>query len=228
MLSKLPLDHERTACTFHATTACNRIDIRTEQSLYGFINFLRITFTFAAGLMASADAYAGSLVCESRDHTTSHCFADTSNGVTLSVQLSKPSCRQGSTWGTDRRGVWVSNGCRVQFETGTYRSSNRHDNGDRAVAALAIGLIGAAIINSKDRDNHDYRYDNSRPPSRQSYVTCESQDDRVQHCAMPLRNSRVDISRQLSRSPCTYTRSWGYDHRGIGVSDGCRAEFAVY
>lgn len=104
-----------------------------------------------------------------------------------------------------------------------YGSSNRHDNNDKAAAALAIGLIGAAIIASKDHDDHPHRYDTPRPPPPSpSYVTCSSQDNRVQYCDMPLRHAKVDISRQLSRAPCVYRQSWGYDRRGIWVSEGCR------
>lgn len=183
---------------------------------------------FAGGLALNAAAEARSIVCESQDRMTQYCNADTSNGVTLSVQYSKASCRQGSTWGYDRRGIWVANGCRAQFDIGDYRSSNRHDNHDKAAAALAIGLIGAAIIASKDRDDHPHRYDTSRPPPQPTYVTCASQDNRVQYCDMPLRHANVDISRQLSRSPCVFRQSWGYDRRGIWVSEGCRAEFSIY
>jgi len=37
----------------------------------------------------------------------------------------------------------------------------------------------------------------------------------------------VRIGRRLSDAPCVQGRSWGYDNRGVWVSQGCRAEFIV-
>jgi hypothetical protein len=36
----------------------------------------------------------------------------------LSRQLSDSACIQGKTWGWDRKGVWVSDGCRAEFILG--------------------------------------------------------------------------------------------------------------
>lgn len=59
-----------------------------------------------------------------------------------------------------------------------------------------------------------------------SRFRCESNDGRVRTCAADTRGN-VRIVRQLSRSPCVSGRTWGVEHGGVWVSDGCRAEFDV-
>lgn len=182
----------------------------------------------------SSTAEARSVMCESQDRHTQYCAADTRNGVRLSVQYSKASCRQGSTWGYDSRGVWVSNGCRAQFDIGDYQSNHGSDRDSRAAAALAIGLIGAAAIAAKhddhDRDrNYDYRpYDSHRDWGGSEKITCESTDGRHRYCRGSLRHARVDIDRQLSRTACRFGDNWGWDSGGVWVDGGCRAVFSVY
>lgn len=58
------------------------------------------------------------LRCESDDHRTQHCRVDTRGGVRLGRQLSKAACVQGRSWGHDRNGIWVSQGCRAEFVIG--------------------------------------------------------------------------------------------------------------
>jgi hypothetical protein len=40
---------------------------------------------------------------------------DTRRGVELYRQLSEARCRYGSSWGYDRKGIWVDKGCRGEF-----------------------------------------------------------------------------------------------------------------
>jgi hypothetical protein len=109
----------------------------------------------------SVPALADTITCESLDGRERFCSANTRGGVYLSTQLSRNGCHQGETWGYDRRGIWVSGGCRAQFQTGYGGSSNWHqDNGyysdrdrsdtsDGAKAAIAIGaILGAVAIAS--------------------------------------------------------------------------------
>ncbi|HEX4581701.1 MAG TPA: DUF3011 domain-containing protein, partial [Acidobacteriaceae bacterium] len=44
-----------------------------------------------------------------------YCAADTRRGVQMVNQRSGSPCRQGSTWGYDKRGIWVDRGCRADF-----------------------------------------------------------------------------------------------------------------
>ena len=56
---------------------------------------------------------------------------------------------------------------------------------------------------------------------------CESIDGRTRECAANTR-AGVQLVRQLSDAACVQGRSWGYGRNGIGVSQGCRAEFRAY
>jgi hypothetical protein len=64
------------------------------------------------------------------------------------------------------------------------------------------------------------------PPAFARNVTCQSRDYRYTYCPVPTYGD-VQLRNERSRSACYYGRSWGYDHRGIWVDRGCRADFAV-
>lgn len=74
------------------------------------------------GLMASqahAQGYwrpGDVFVCQSNGYQQNYCNADTRFGVVLRRQISNASCIRGRTWGFDHRGVWVTNGCKGEFE----------------------------------------------------------------------------------------------------------------
>lgn len=59
--------------------------------------------------------------CSSDNGGRVFCEADTRDGVRLLRQISGSPCRQGETWGYDRRGVWVDRGCRAEFALGRDR-----------------------------------------------------------------------------------------------------------
>ncbi|HVR43238.1 MAG TPA: DUF3011 domain-containing protein [Thermoanaerobaculia bacterium] len=69
------------------------------------------------GATGSADKVA--LVCESILGRRNHCPADTRFGVELVRQLSDAACVRNRTWGEDRDGVWVDQGCRAEFAVWT-------------------------------------------------------------------------------------------------------------
>ena len=57
-------------------------------------------------------------------------------------------------------------------------------------------------------------------------INCSSDDMRRRFC--PVRTSGgVRLIRQRSDADCLFNRTWGYDHRGIWVARGCRADFEV-
>jgi hypothetical protein len=185
--------------------------------------------------------------CESSARETVRCAADTSSGVTLARQLSRAGCWYDETWGYDTRGVWVSNGCRADFTLGggapavgptgstaaTEESSGSGISGSDiaigAAAALVVGAIAAAVIAGRDDDDDDDDDDDryGRDPwKRDKIVRCESERDRQRYCKVDTRRG-VEVYRRLSKSPCRYGKSWGYNRRGIWVDDGCRADFVV-
>jgi hypothetical protein len=65
--------------------------------------------------------YRRVVVCESQDRHTSYCNADTRGEIRLVRQLSDRRCVRGSTWGTNQRGIWVTDGCRAEFEVQGYQ-----------------------------------------------------------------------------------------------------------
>lgn len=134
--------------------------------------------------------------CESRRGRVEHCAVSTRGGVRLARQLSRGACVEGSTWGYDRGGLWVAQGCRAEFEIDDGGYGNGWSNG----------------------------YDGYGGPQS---VRCESGDGRGKRCGLRVWRG-VDLARQLSRAPCIEGQSWGWDHRGIWVSNGCRAEFNVW
>lgn len=57
-------------------------------------------------------------------------------------------------------------------------------------------------------------------------ITCESVNNQAVRC--PFNQSGgVRLVRQLSKSPCEYNRTWGYDTNGVWVNRGCRGQFAL-
>lgn len=54
--------------------------------------------------------------CESRNGTQVDCPVNTQHGVRLVRQLATPECTLGRSWGFDDARIWVSRGCRAEFE----------------------------------------------------------------------------------------------------------------
>lgn len=53
--------------------------------------------------------------CESKGNHRQFCHVEALVRVELKKQLSLSDCKYGETWGYDRDGIWVSNGCRADF-----------------------------------------------------------------------------------------------------------------
>lgn len=53
--------------------------------------------------------------CESHDGRYVACAANIRAGVRLVRQLSRASCIEGRSWGYQRTGIWVAQGCRAEF-----------------------------------------------------------------------------------------------------------------
>jgi Protein of unknown function (DUF3011) len=148
--------------------------------------------------LAARPARAQSITCSSDNGKRNYCPVNTGGGVTMVRQRSGSPCVQGSTWGYDRRGIWVDRGCRADF-----------------------------AINTNYRPGRPGRpgYGNGGPGYGQS-VTCSSNNGKRNYCAINSRGN-VSLVRQRSDARCTQGYSWGYDRRGIWVDHGCRADFVV-
>jgi Protein of unknown function (DUF3011) len=57
-------------------------------------------------------------------------------------------------------------------------------------------------------------------------VNCSSEDMRRRYCPVNTKGG-VRLVRQRSDANCQYGSTWGYDHRGIWVDRGCRADFEI-
>jgi hypothetical protein len=66
----------------------------------------------------SIPAKASLLICDSLDGKRNLCAADTARGVGLVRQIGDVNCVLNRTWGYDREGVWVSDGCNAEFAVG--------------------------------------------------------------------------------------------------------------
>ncbi len=81
---------------------------------------------FATGYGYGDDYYGGGdnyqgrdvIRCESSDNRTRQCAVDTRGGVRLVRQLSSSACMEGRSWGYGRNEIWVSQGCRGEFQVG--------------------------------------------------------------------------------------------------------------
>ncbi len=135
--------------------------------------------------------------CSSDDGRRHYCDLDTSRGVRMTRQISGSACIEGTTWGFDRRGVWVDRGCRAEF--------------------IARGGGGRGEFDRRGDDRRDYNPE---------VIRCNSDDERRHYCNINTREG-VRMVRQISGTPCREGETWGYDDRGVWVDHGCRAEFAT-
>jgi hypothetical protein len=58
--------------------------------------------------------------CESNDGRWRFCAMDARGDIQLVRQLSDSACIEGRSWGRDRAGVWVTQGCRAEFRSIAY------------------------------------------------------------------------------------------------------------
>jgi hypothetical protein len=95
-------------------------------------------------------ASAQTITCSSDNGRRNYCPVDTSRGVQMVRQRSGSPCTQGSTWGYDRRGIWVDRGCRADFvvRTGGRPGGPGYGNGP--------GRPGQSITCSSDNGRRNY------------------------------------------------------------------------
>ena len=100
----------------------------------------------------------------------------------------------------------------------------------RALTALALGFVLAAplLLASPGLSSEAQAAGGAAPalPPGLALVSCSSTTGEQQHCPADT-SAGVMLVRQLGTNACLLGRSWGYDDRGVWVSEGCSAEFAV-
>lgn len=172
--------------------------------IFSFIALSTVPLKAQSG---TTDREGAKLTCASDDGKRHYCQADTSRGVRLLNQRSGSPCREGDTWGYDRRGIWVDRGCRADF------------------------IVRADAFQGGGPGAQPYP-DGARPPDNgwsgpsSGVITCESNDMGRNYCQVSIRRG-VRLIKQRSGSPCRQGETWGYDRGGIWVDRGCRADFAI-
>ena len=90
----------------------------------------------------------GMVRCESDNGRWNQCAVDTRGGVELVRQLSRSACVRGQSWGVDRGGIWVSGGCRAEFQV----ASRGYGGGaDRFVCESPRGAYNVCPADARGR-----------------------------------------------------------------------------
>lgn len=140
-----------------------------------------------------APGSTGTVSCSSDDGHRHYCDAGGGGGrISMVRQRSESPCREGYSWGSDGRGIWVDHGCRADFAVeggrgGGWRDRDRNHDWDR------------------DRDGNDYR------GGQDQVVSCSSDDMHRHYCQADTRGGGVQLLKQRSDSACRQGYSWGYD-----------------
>jgi hypothetical protein len=99
--------------------------------------------------------------CESWNYRYARCNADTRDGVRLSRVLGGDCSRR--NWGSDRNAIWVSNGCRAEFETGRRGGGGPSTGAVIAGAAVAAGLLALLLSKGKKKEAEGAAQGNKPP-----------------------------------------------------------------
>jgi hypothetical protein len=152
--------------------------------------------------------------CASNGYQYNMCQVDTGRGsdVRLVSQVSKTRCVEGQTWGWNRAGIWVDQGCE-----GVFRVQRRWSGGEG-------GHHGGG--GHPGGGGGDWR---PGPDWDQAIrVRCASNGFEYNMCQVDTgRGSKVTIAKQISKTRCMEGRNWGWNRAGIWVDQGCEAEFVV-
>ena len=156
-----------------------------------------ILLVTAIWLLGSIAAYAQETIyCGSEDGRRHTCSVDTRGGVRLLEQKSDANCVQGRSWGYERNYIWVSRGCRADFEVGNRRFYDRDRDRDRDRGRFSHGSV--TWTGKVDHDIKLIIYDNRLE------VFTQSGKDRGQgryYFSSPLpRDARVSVRRVKGRN----------------------------
>jgi hypothetical protein len=158
-------------------------------------------FVAMLGLAAPASAQQSQRIrCESFDYRPAQCSVPGAIDARI-VRTLGGRCIEGQSWGYNRNGVYVNNGCRAEFDVRT----NNYGGG---------GYPGGGYPGG------------GYPGGGEQLIRCESQNYRPERCAANTQGG-VRIQRVIGGSPCRQNQTWGWDRGGVWVNGGCRAEFVV-
>ncbi|MBS0218731.1 MAG: DUF3011 domain-containing protein [Proteobacteria bacterium] len=203
---------------------------------------------------AVVPARRGVVVCESWQSRWAHCDADVTQTIRLARQRTNDAqCIRSQTWGVDATGIWVSSGCRGEFQVGEVASSGtpvrtircESTNGGRDTCAVDTGrgvVLTKQLSNLGCSKGKTWDYDDdgvwvSRgcrgiftidvdPATVGQALRCESNHGKENICPLPA-GARVRVQEQRSNTPCVEGKNWDVRSDGLHVSHGCRADFHV-
>lgn len=115
--------------------------MRTTASTQALVGLLSISMVSASSVLAEE-----TIRCTSHKYRYKYCQAETDNRVSLEHQMSSSECRQGSTWGFDRHGVWVDQGCDATFQVGKRHKDKDHDSSAGTAVAIGAAVVGIAAL----------------------------------------------------------------------------------
>jgi hypothetical protein len=81
--------------------------------LKAVLRFLGVSFAFL--VIPAFSAAQQTVTCEANNQNRKYCGSYNPDQVRLDRQLSGSPCVEGQTWGVDREGLWVEQGCRAVF-----------------------------------------------------------------------------------------------------------------
>lgn len=200
---------------------------------------------------------AREVVCTSDSNRYRECRTPFRGRARITEQISDTACREGSTWGQRSGVVWVNRGCRARFgpdlSTGSRVTCESKDNryhecvgNFRGGARLYRQISDTACVEGRtwgQRGNDAIWVNNG---CRAEFigsggwqdggnwggggnysVTCASSNNKYTTCAWDSRYGQPLLIEQQSQNACVEGRSWGYDQRGLWVSNGCRGRFGT-
>lgn len=172
--------------------------------------------------MISSSTKPATILCESKNNTRNHCRTDTRWGVTLVRQVSENECIRGRSWGYDKDGIWVNEGCRGEFTLGENITETPLVSAPVPVVVQQPVVVTQPVIVQQSAPQVVAVPTMERVPT----IMCESIDGRRNHCAVETMDG-IRLLRQTSDSNCVLNSTWGVDGNGIWVTNGCRGEFAI-
>jgi hypothetical protein len=169
-------------------------------------------FAPAVLYFAGTPAYAQKFTCSSNNGQVQTCQIPGNGPVQMVRQLSQAACVQGRTWGTRGNQVWVSQGCRAEFQAGgqgynpgynrpPYGGPNYGPGGDRPPAYYS----------------GSFKNGRSNCSSGQGAGRIYCQSGGTFKYANPVRVN----------GNCVQNRTWGVSQYGLWVANGCGGEWEI-
>ena len=97
------------------------------MNLRAYLRLLGLVAVFL--IFPSLAAAQNSIKCESNNGRRNYCGNFDPDQVRFERQISGSPCVQGRSWGVDRRGLWVDNGCRAFFRVRSRGDRNEGGGG---------------------------------------------------------------------------------------------------